>query len=157
MSITPNAIQSQISSDIHACESLLSLFKSEREALKMRDTDSLDKILQDKSTYMEKLEQSATMRQQWTRQVAQNDPEVAWNDLLSSLKGSDVKEQWLTLKKLFKRCKEENEINGRLVARNQQVYGRLIEILRGQTAAPNLYNAKGSASSQSGSNTFGEA
>lgn len=157
MAITPSAIQNQIASDITACESLLELFESEREALKMRDSDSLDKILQDKSDYLQKLEQSAVMRQQWSRQVARNDASVAWDELLNSLADTNVKEQWTMLKALFKRCKEENEINGRLVARNQQVFGRLIEILRGQTAAPNLYNANGSASAGAGSNKFGEA
>lgn len=157
MSITPKAIQGQIATDIQACEALLSLFESEREALKQRDSETLDQIIQNKNTYLQTLENSAKLRMAWAQQMAQNNPEVSWESLIESLSETQVKEQWQTLKKLFKRCKEENEINGRLVARNQQVFGRLIEILRGQTSAPNLYNAKGNAAAKNGSNIFGEA
>ncbi|ABD81478.1 flagella synthesis protein FlgN [Saccharophagus degradans] len=157
MSVTPQAIQGQIVADIKACESLLTLFESEREALKIRDSDALEAILQNKNACIQILENSAKQRAIWSQQAAQNDPENGWDTLIESLSHTQVKEQWGTLKELFKRCKEENEINGRLVARNQQVFGRLIEILRGQTNAPNLYNAKGSASSNAGSNRFGEA
>lgn len=136
---------------------MLTLFESEREALKTRDSDALETILQNKNECIQVLENSAKQRAMWSQQAAQNDPENGWDTIIDSLSETQVKEQWSTLKQLFKRCKEENEINGRLVARNQQVFGRLIEILRGQTNTPNLYNAKGNASSNAGSNRFGEA
>ena len=59
--------------------------------------------------------------------------------------------------KLTKECQHKNEVNGKILIRQQQVYARLLELLRGQTTAPNLYTASGAPTSTQGSFKVDEA
>lgn len=157
MSVQAAHISQQIQSDIHACEQLIELFSQEREALKSRDTDTLGKLIETKATHLSHLEKSAQVRFNWSKSHAQTPNDKAWEKLIDTMRDTQLKKQWDKLKHLFGECKKENEINGRLIARNQQVFGRLIEIVRGQTQSPSLYGKNGSASAQTGSNRFGQA
>lgn len=157
MSVSTAIIAQQIHADIASCEALLSLFLKERDTLKARDAEQLDIIIQEKTTLLSQLENSAKLRTQWSRAHAAGTLEQSWEGMIDELRDTDLKQKWERLKTLFAECKKENEVNGRLLARNQQVFGRLLEIVRGQTQAPSLYSAKGAASGYSGSNRFGEA
>jgi len=157
MQLTVETIMAQIESDTKACEALITLFDDERQALKERNLDALDKILEHKSAYLLTLEKSANTRFSWAKQYAQSPSSDTWEALLTQLKQPALIQAWNELKTLFARCKQQNEINGRLIARNQQVFTRLVEIVRGQTQAPTLYGSSGAASSYTGSHSVGEA
>ncbi len=157
MQLTVETIMAQIETDTKACKALITLFDTEREALKERDLDALDKILEHKSAYLAMLEKSAKTRFSWAKNFAQDPSSDTWETLLTQLKQPMLIQSWMELKTLFTTCKQQNEINGRLIARNQQVFSRLVEIVRGQTQAPTLYGSSGAASGYTGSHSVGEA
>lgn len=151
------AIAQQITSDINACQALLQLMDAERDALQERDVERLGAVIEEKVQYLSHLEQSAIKRSQWASRAQTADADSGWHQLLHDLKEPELNQQWEQLKELMIECRRENETNGKILARNQNTVGRLLNIMRGQTDAPSLYSAKGSKTGGSSSHLFGEA
>ena len=157
MTITASDIELQITSDITACQTLVELLSNEQEALKKQDSDALSRIIEAKIAPLQHLEESAKIRATWIEASSAEKASENWDQLLSELKSTKLKADWETLKKLTQQCRDKNEVNGKLLIRNQQVFGRLLEIMRGQSAGPTLYNATGASSSGNQSHKVGEA
>ena len=155
--INAQNVESLIQNDIATCKALLELLDKEQEALKKRDSDELAQILENKAPYLASLEQSAQTRNQWAQASTPEDAPDAWKKMLNELKNTEVKTLWSSLKELFEQCKIKNEVNGKMLIRNQQAFGRLLDILRGQNTAKNLYNAAGESSGGSRSQIVGKA
>lgn len=151
-------LQSHIESDIDACNRLLKLLGDEREALTQRDTEQLETIIQEKTSNLEHLEGSANARAQWLRQgpTSYDDLESAWQALLAEV-APDLETQWSELRDLLKQCQAENEVNGKILARNQHVFKRLLGILRGQSDNGDLYTPKGGQRSSDSHHHLGKA
>ncbi|MFL0803072.1 MAG: flagellar protein FlgN [Agarilytica sp.] len=155
--LSANAIQTQISGDIHACNTLLELLEKEQDALQSRDADALASIIEQKLQPLTQLEESAKQRTSWANISEPEKFSEEWNAVLSKLATSNIKSDWETLKKLTKECQYKNEVNGKILTRQQQVYGRLLELMRGQTKAPTLYTATGAATTSQSSFKVDEA
>ena len=141
-----NAVQKLISGDINACKALLALLEKEQAQLKERDIEALSQIIEEKAPLLSQLEQSAEVRSAWARSQNVQDVAQAWQSLLTQLDSEKLTEDWRRLKVLLQQCKEKNEVNGKMLIRNQKVFARLLDILRGQNTANDLYNATGAAS-----------
>lgn len=146
-----------IEQGINACQKLLILLEDERNALKARDTQELERIIKNKSTNLLALEQGAKQRTSWLKV---NGSEAAfehtWAEHISQLSPA-LSAQWAQFKTLLGECQTHNEVNGKMLARNQQVFKRLVAIVRGQSDQQPLYTPKGSRKAGSGYHNFGEA
>jgi flagella synthesis protein FlgN len=142
--LSQDTLLQHIGQDISACRNLLQLLEQERDALKARDLTALEDVIQNKSANLQHLEQSAKQRSIWLALLRTCKPQV--------------EQTWGELKDLLRECQEQNEINGKLLARNQQVFSRLLSIVRGQDddSGP-LYTAKGGRGAGSGLQKLGEA
>ncbi len=141
--ITAEQIENHITRDIGVCEVLLTLLDAEQEALQARDPQALSRIIEQKAEPLAQLEESARQRARWANI---SDGEAAgekWNRLLTRLQHDRIKKDWERLKQLTHNCQQKNALNGKVLSRHQQIYGRLLDLLRGQTGAPDLYNACG--------------
>ncbi len=158
MNIAPNpkALKQMIAKDISACEALIELLDQEQEALKCRDAVKLSEIINEKGPYLELLEKSANIRNQWASKNQGTTPED-WAEKVQEKEGTEIRSSWDKFKELMQDCKIKNEINGKMISRNQKVFGRLLEILRGQSTSNNLYNATGNADGGNRSQMVGEA
>ncbi|TQV84125.1 flagellar protein FlgN [Exilibacterium tricleocarpae] len=149
-SINPRRIQQLMSADSRACTALLALLKQEQAALKGRDQSRLETLLADKQTYTTALEEGARQRQLLLQEAGLDTTAAAWRTLLESLDrrypGIGLSSAWSALAALFEDCQKHNNINGKMIARGQQTMSRLLNLLRGQTAAPGLYDRAGSTS-----------
>ena len=145
--ISKEAIEAHISQDISACEALLDLLEQEQQALKERDADKLADVVERKAGPLTHLEESAKQRALWANETDISASSKKWRKLIEGMKAPKIQQDWATLKSLTLQCQQKNEVNGRVLARQQQVYSRLLGIMRGQTVTPNLYNAQGSATS----------
>ena len=150
-------IEALIEQDTIACQALLDLLNQERDALKERDIDALEQIVGKKADCLTHLEKSASVRMAWSQSYADNNPEVAWDTLLTRFNSDGLKTAWQKLKSLFSECQTANEVNGKILARNQQTFSRILTLMRGQSDAPKLYTSSGNASNSGGSNIVGEA
>lgn len=143
--ISAKIIENHINCDIQACNTLLTLLEQEQEALASRDPEILAAVVEQKIAPLTHLENSAKQRGQWSTIGEGDKANESWNSMLAELAQDKIKKDWETLKELTQKCKQLNEVNGKILGRQQQVYGRLIELLRGQTQAPTLYTAMGTA------------
>lgn len=157
MTFTATQLQQNIDHDLKACDALLKLLGEEQEALKKRDVDAVAVILDQKVPLLERLEASAQLRQAWANTANSSNDEAGWAAMISELGESDIATQWEQLKTRYAEVRMQNEVNGKLLSRHQATVTRLLDLMRGKTAGPNLYNASGYSSSQAHSNTFGEA
>ncbi len=155
--ISADVIATQITSDIQACNTLLGLLDLEQEALQARDSDTIAKIIEQKIQPLNHLEESGKQRAQWANVSEIEKSSEAWNAMLNTLATDNIKKDWETLKTLTKECQHKNEVNGKVLVRQKQIYGRLLEILRGQTQAPSLYTATGAATTGRASYKVDEA
>lgn len=160
-SLNPRTLQDNVAQDIDSCTTLLSLLDEEREALKNRDVDTLERIIREKAQCLTTLEHSAQQRSNIVHDLPaarQNsaDQQTLWKDLLQE-KSPQVLGEWEKLGELIKQCQAENEINGRLLSRNKQVFNRILSIMRGQTQSDNLYTAGGNKGAGGGGHFLGEA
>jgi len=141
--LTKEIVKNHLRQDISACQTLLGLLDTERQALKARDPQQLEDVIQNKTTVLQHLEQSARQRGQWVAlSGAKQKSETLWLGLLTKLDPA-LESTWNEFKELLKVCQEQNEINGKLLARNQQVFERLLAIVRGQGENSPLYTARG--------------
>jgi flagellar biosynthesis protein FlgN len=155
--VTKEAVKNHLRQDINACQNLLNLLEGERQALKARNPQLLEEVIQNKTALLLHLEQSAKQRGQWVSQSgASQKSEAVWLDLLRKLDPA-TEDTWLEFKDLLKTCQEQNEINGKLLARNQQVFDRLLAIVRGQSENGPLYTAKGNRGAGYNFQKLGEA
>lgn len=154
---TATQLKQNVQHDLLTCESLLELLSQEQEALKKRDVEKVSGILDEKVPLLERLEASAQLRQVWANSTNHPNNEEGWASLITELGASDIKSEWQKLKSLYAEVREQNEVNGKLLSRHQATVSRLLDVMRGKTASPNLYTASGYSSSQAQSNKFGEA
>ena len=156
-SFSTEDLQQQIQQDTAACTLLLDLLSQEREALKKRDTDALEIILKHKTEKLMQLDNSAKKRTLWAQQLNIDIKSSGWSQLLQELKKPDIVQSWGALKELIDDCKKSNEVNGKLLSRNQKTLSRLLDVVRGKNTNNTLYNAYGSSSSGAASMKVGEA
>lgn len=155
--ISATHIHQNILQDTQSCEALLKLLNEERDALRDRNMDELERILTAKSSHLESLEHSSAERSRLAHSFSGGSDQQNWRSLIDELGDEKLNESWLKLKDLLRLCKLENEVNGKLLSRNHQIYARLLELVRGQTQSPSLYNARGSSSTGASSKVVGEA
>lgn len=155
--LTKENANNHLRQDISACRNLLTLLESERQALKTRNPEQLEEVIQNKTVLLLHLEQSAKQRSQWvTQSGAGQKTETVWLGLLHKLDPS-LEKIWVEFRDMLKVCQEQNEINGKLLARNQQVFDRLLAIVRGQNENSPLYTAKGNRGGGYNFQKLGEA
>ncbi|GAA5316148.1 MAG: flagellar export chaperone FlgN [Candidatus Pelagadaptatus aseana] len=152
MSKTPNCreVQTLIAQDWQIAQQLQQLLCEEHQALTNRDQQAIDQLLADKQQLMQTLESSSATRRQWLQAQhpdlgnSQEQQTELWENFISQLGGPALLEQWQRFKKTISLCKQENEKNGKIIARSHQTVKQLLNIIRGQRVdAPRLYTAKG--------------
>lgn len=159
---TPSAqqIASNVEQDTQACHKLLELLEAERTALAERNLERLEEIIREKANHLTQLEKGATQRTLWLQ--SEQNPSAAdaasrWEQLLAR-SAPALSRHWQDFRNLLSRCQSENDINGKLLARNQQVFARIISIVRGQQNNLDTYSASAkSKPAKSSGQYLGEA
>lgn len=154
---TAHDLVQHVTHDLGCCDALLKVLAEEEDALTKRDSDTVEKLLDQKVPLLEKLENSMNIRKKWVETGQFDGSKESWDLLINKLDQRDLKEKWQTLQMRYQQVREQNEINGRLLSRHQKTVSRVLDLMRGKNLTPNLYNASGQSSNQASSNLFGEA
>lgn len=158
MSINPSLVQQMIAQDTNATEQLKNLLLQERELLEQREHDGLPAIVEQKDQLLDALAHNAKQRQQLLQSLGLKTTAQSWDDLLSAHSAlAPLRESWKSLTASFSECQRLNDINGKMIARSKQTLGNLLNILRGQVAAPQLYTQSGVTTGSAGSHTLAKA
>jgi flagellar biosynthesis protein FlgN len=141
--------------DSTAVSQLTALLIRERELLEGRQLHGLQEIVTQKDHLLDTLAFNAKQREQLLQAAGLENSLAGWAQLLiSDATTQTLIPQWQTLTRDFIECQKANEINGRMINRSKQTLTQLLNLIRGQVAAPSLYTQKGSATQQSRSQTL---
>lgn len=149
-------LMESLNRDLSICNELLRILAEEQKALQERDTEILERVVTDKIPLLEALEQSAAQRQLWAQGAGALDSE-SWQKLIESLNNPKISEAWQQLSERYAQTRKQNEVNGKLLSRHQQTVGKILDVMRGKTAAPTLYTGSGASSTSAQSQKLGEA
>lgn len=123
---------------------LQSTLLAEAEALLARDADALEHAVGEKHRLMQRLEQlDADKRQLLESHGFGNDPAgveacIAWcDDTGHLLRG------WNSLLERVRHCQQQNRVNGVTLESSRRHAQHVLNILRGQSPPPELYNPTG--------------
>lgn len=158
MSINPSLVQQMIAQDSITTNQLKTLLLQEREMLEQRQHEGLPHIIEQKDQLLDTLAQSARQRQQILQALGLQPDAQSWQDLLSAHTAlAESREPWRALKDMFGECQRLNDINGKMISRSKQTLGNLLNILRGQVAAPQLYTQTGATTGNASAHTLAKA
>jgi flagella synthesis protein FlgN len=147
--LEPNAqefLSTALNHETQLCHKLFELLAEEQKQLETQNIDKISELLKEKSSVLSQLEQSAERRlalfgikvihrhqAQLFEQQIQNDERLI--------------PLWNKLKDAMKRCKLQNEINGRIIELSQKSIDRTINLFKQSLRPQNLttYTAKGLA------------
>lgn len=141
------AIKIMVEKDYNVSQKLLSLLKKETMSIKQKDYDSLNTIINKKTTLLDQLKNHADIRRQWLMSLYKAADENQWGDLMESFDKPDIVDQWQQVNKNIALCKSINETNGLLIFRGQKTYGKLLYLLKGGNQQSDIYTAKGNKQS----------
>ncbi|MBB3168455.1 flagella synthesis protein FlgN [Simiduia aestuariiviva] len=153
----PFQIAKIIDQECRAASNLLQLLKRESVALSQRNIDELANIIEQKSQELVTLDQAGKQRHALLTQQKLPADDKHWRLLLSRCRDEKLLQLWQSLEQNIKRCKMENETNGKLLARSQRVLDRLTAVLKGQSADTSLYNQKGNHNAGKRTLTYAQA
>ena len=132
-----------------------------------KDFDDLDtntkqaviqEIIQQKDQLLDGLAFHAKQREQALRALGLETNLAGWEKfLLRDPSRLNLIPGWRALTEEFKACQEANEINGKMINRSRQTLTHLLNVMRGQVAAPSLYTQKGGTAHQTSSYSFAKA
>lgn len=158
MSLDINALRQMITQDSAALAQLKQLLTRERGLLEQRQQDGLQEIIEQKSSVVDQLNNSAKMRNQILTTLGLPTNASGWDTFLQRNTATlPLRDDWKNLVNEFEECQKMNDVNGKMIARSQQTLNHLLNLLRGKVAAPSLYTAQGTQTQYTHSYTVAKA
>lgn len=158
MSLNIQFLREMLDQDSNAIEQLKALLIKERELLEQRKLEGMQEIVSQKDHLLGNLSFTARQREQMLRSAGLATDLAGWQSFLErdALTLSLIP-AWQTLTNDFAECQAANEVNGKMINRSKQTLSHLLNLIRGQVAAPSLYTQKGSTTNYSSTHTVAKA
>jgi len=158
MSLNIQFLRDMLSQDSAAVNQLKKLLLQERELLEQREIVGMQELIDQKDALLEALSLSAKQREQLLRATGLTTDLKGWEAfLLRDPSTRFLIPEWQILTNEFIECQKANDINGKMINRSKQTLSHLLNLLRGQVAAPSLYTQKGSTANYTNSHTVTRA
>ncbi len=158
MSLNIQFLRDMLAQDTSAIQELKGLLMKERELLEQRQLDGMQEIVSQKDHLLGNLSYTARQREQILRNASLPTDLAGWKMFLErdALTLSLIP-GWESLTAEFTECQAANEVNGKMINRSKQTLSHLLNLIRGQVAAPSLYTQKGSTTNYSNTHTVAKA
>lgn len=158
MQPSPEILRAMLAQDTATIEQLTQLLTTERDYLQAREHEQLPELIEAKDQLLAHLSAHSQQRQQWLAQANLSRDQHGWQELLHGRADTRALiEPWQVLIEQFAECQALNEVNGKIIGRSRQTLGQLLNIVRGQTSGPQLYNADGATAPQNDSQNLVKA
>jgi flagellar biosynthesis/type III secretory pathway chaperone len=116
---------------------LLECLKQEKHALDNNQLENLDSIANQKLPLLEKLEQL-------DKQRIANSVKDDFDNYINTSNNPTLISQWQTTRLALSACRQQNEVNGRLIRKRSQINQDILSVLSGRDqTADETYNAQG--------------
>jgi len=129
-----------LSAEYDCAQSLLELLQKEHRILKSADPDPLKAISQEKQQLVIRMHRHGREREQLVNRWQSGG---SINQLLKSQAESGLTRLWKQLAEIATELKQQNEINGGMVALNQRHARQALDILCGRSGSREIYGARG--------------
>jgi len=158
MSLNAQFLRDMLTQDTDYVKQLKALLLQERELLEQRQAEGMQEIVSQKDHILGNLAFTAKQREQLLRTAGLTTDLAGWQVFL----GRDATTLplipgWQALTDEFIECQTANEINGKMINRSKQTLSHLLNLIRGQVAAPSLYTQKGATTNNSSTYTVAKA
>lgn len=159
MSMDINSLRQMIAQDKAALEELRECLIKERECLEKRELDPMQVLIERKIQLIDQISQQSKFRSQVLSKLNLPQNAAGWSQFLNRHPlTKPLESEWQSVVNAYEECQLLNQINGKLVARSQKTFGHIMNLIRGQVAAPSLYGPNGSSKTQTtGSYTLAKA
>lgn len=158
MSFNIQLLRDMLAQDTTAITQLKSLLLAERDLLEQRKLSGMQDIVAQKDQLLGNLAFTAKQRAQLLRTLGLPTDLIGWMAFLERDQvTAALIPEWQLLNEQFAQCHEANEVNGRMIHRSKQTLTQLLNLIRGQVAAPSLYTQKGATTNNTGSYTVAKA
>jgi flagella synthesis protein FlgN len=139
-------LKTLLQKQVNTANAVLEKLKYEREALEQRNFDAITLLQKDKHSLLAQLNDAEATRQQLVKNMELDLGQAGFDEFCNH-----VPHQWRNAfiglweerKDLLARCRDANEINGRVLYHTHQASERIMATLRGQNSTQFIYNAKG--------------
>ena len=155
------ALQNLLEQDLSGAQQLDNLLLEERRLLERRDVQNLDGLLGRKAELLASMERNDQARRQLIQECGF---EPGRGGLQACCQHLDARQNGRTLENLFEalqnaleRCREATTVNANIVHRSRSHNARLINLLRGGEAQPDLYSPGGTEGPRPGNRPLGSA
>lgn len=158
MSLNIQFLREMLDQDSNAIEQLKALLIKERELLEQRKLEGMQEIVSQKDHLLGNLSFTARQREQMLRSAGLATDLAGWQSFLErDALTLNLIPAWQILTNDFAECQAANEVNGKMINRSKQTLSHLLNLIRGQVAAPSLYTQKGSTTNYSSTHTVAKA
>lgn len=158
MSLNLQLLRDMLAQDTHAIRELKALLEQERQLIEQRQLEGMQEIVSQKDQLLDNLSYTARQREQLLRSVGLSTDLAGWKAFLErDALTFRLAPEWEALTAEFAECQAANEVNGKMISRSRQTMSHLLNLIRGQVAAPSLYSKKGAATNYSSSHTVAKA
>jgi flagellar biosynthesis protein FlgN len=132
---------------------LAALLEQEQESLARREVDSLVQLVAEKEKQLVELDRLAAERASLLQQAGYSPDRDGFLALLNADQSSRLSNLWSNVETLLKRCRYQNEVNGKMLDIGQIQTRQLLALLLGRENGGNeLYDQNGNASTSYGQN-----
>lgn len=136
-----------ISAELECAQALAVILQQEHHALKSLDPDRVLEISREKQQAVERLQQGSRQREQLLAALGlppdSKRSSEGTDALMRANTDSDCAGLWRQLREIAGQLREQNEINGGILALSQRHNQQALDVLCGRTDGRNTYGAKG--------------
>jgi flagellar biosynthesis protein FlgN len=127
---------------------LIELLEQEQDALAQRKADELLRVVAEKESSLGRLDGYASERASLLQQAGYSPDRDGFLALLNAEPSGRLRDLWHGVEALLKRCRQQNEINGKMLDISQIQARQMLALLLGRESGGNeLYDQNGNASS----------
>lgn len=140
------SLKTLLQNQVNVASAVIEKLKYEREALEQRNFDALTLLQKDKHSLLAQMNDTEVNRQELTRKMELDLGQAGFDEFCTQVPTqwrNTFIALWEERKELLARCRDANEINGRILYHTHQASERIMATLRGQTNNQYIYNAKG--------------
>jgi flagella synthesis protein FlgN len=153
-----NRLAGLLAAELSETSRLQEILLREFNILGGNDPEQIGAISKEKLAQMQRMAQQLTARDDFLRELGLPKGKEGTDLLLQGLpRESELLERWAELLDIGKQLKQQNEINGNIVAVSQRQARQALDIISGKTGTPQTYGRGGETRSTTQQNSLAKA
>lgn len=147
--VTPKKAQQfleLLKKDIAKTDQLMQYLEAEKKAIEDRDYDNYNKLLEHKKHLLIEVESLDHERQKIMQEMGFSSDKEGFNRFLAQVPStwkSRFEDLWSTLTDKLNRCRDLNQVNGKILLHAQIATERLMQMMKGVSPNETIYHANG--------------